>query len=70
MNLDLFKAQEPGEDTLALRIIGGDLVVEIDCPWDGDTEHGFGNAASFTLTPMQARDLGNALLIAAGAKGL
>ena len=36
--------------------------IEIDNPWSGDTESGFGHSTSFTLTKEQACELAGALL--------
>jgi hypothetical protein len=43
--------------TVSSRVSGTDLYVEIDNPWAGDTETGFGRRATFTLSKDDARAL-------------
>lgn len=42
-------------------VSGRYLSVEIDSPWSGDTESGFGSIERFNLTLDQAKDLHKAL---------
>lgn len=49
-------------DTLEFVISGKSAHIEVDNPWSGDTETGFGRSASFTLTKEQARELAAQLL--------
>jgi hypothetical protein len=42
--------------------VGEDVWIEIENPWSGDTESGFGRSASFTITKAQALELAEALL--------
>lgn len=49
-------------DTLEAAIRCGELYVECDEPWAGDTVSGIGRTASVTLTKDQARELAAFLL--------
>ena len=63
--MELLKINEVGgvDDTLVFELHNGDTAhIEIDNPWSGDTESGFGRSTSFTLTKEQARELAGTLL--------
>ncbi len=63
--MDLLCIYEGGEleDSLTLTVFEPDRAyIRIENPWSGDTEHGFGADASFTLTKDQARELAAKLL--------
>lgn len=67
--MELMKIMEVGgvDDSLALEVYDNDTAcLEIDSPWDGDTQSGIGRTASFTLTKEQARALAAKLMEWAG----
>lgn len=56
-------------DNLTVDWLGDDrAVIEIDSPWTGDTETGFGRSAAITLTKDQVRQLVRTLAAWAGDK--
>ena len=52
-----FSTEEYTGDTITCRYYGGGINVEIDSPWHGDTETGFGATLSARLTMEQAQQL-------------
>lgn len=58
-----------GENELELRLMGdGRFHIEIDNPWAGDTETGFGYITYFNMTANQAKRLKDWLIVALEAK--
>jgi hypothetical protein len=63
--MDLLRMVERGGggDSMEVRAYEqGQLWIEIDEPWSGSTEGGFGHTATFTLDKDQARQLAAVLL--------
>lgn len=60
MNLRL--EQVSTGDSLELRFNNNSAWIEIEEPWAGDFEYGFGRGCSFTISKDQARSLAVALL--------
>ena len=61
--MDLLHLEEAGGDSLEVSAYEhGSLWIEINEPWSGSTEIGFGQTAHFTLDKDQARQLAAVLL--------
>lgn len=49
-------------DNLRLWAYDGEAYIEVENPWDGDTQTGFGRSGSIKITKEQARALAAELL--------